>query len=235
MSAWVLILTMMNHYAACEAVGGERILAEDLARALPVFSVVPRDVIVGYSPTPGTRRVLQFPELARFGARYQVAVPPDAKACFERKMQRLGDDNVRAAIQETLQTPAARIEILATSGPLVPEGKLLFPITGLTVSTAIDPATPVIWRGYVLYDRSRRFAVWARVRVSATLTRVVALKTLVADAVVHEQDGVGERSGIGSVVAGIAPAVSGSTAQAASISSSPAIAPSAGIGASATY
>jgi flagella basal body P-ring formation protein FlgA len=38
----------------------------------------------------------------------------------------------------------------------------------------------VTWRGYVAYDSPRRFSVWARVRVSATMPRVIAVEPLPA-------------------------------------------------------
>jgi flagella basal body P-ring formation protein FlgA len=49
-----------------------------------------------------------------------------------------------------------------------------FPISGLLASTLTGPDTPVTWRGDVLYQGSRKFSIWARVKVSATMTRVVA-------------------------------------------------------------
>ena len=67
-----------------------------------------------------------------------------------------------------------------------PEGKLQFPITGLTVASGIDPATPVMWRGYVLYADGRKFALWARVRISATMSRVVATELLSPGEVVQK-------------------------------------------------
>src|ERR1017187_6263323 len=74
--------------------------------------------------------------------------------------------------------PDARVEVLAMSRAKGPLGKLVFPLSGLSASTSIDPATPVTWRGEVLYHSSHKFTVWARVRVAATMTRVVATEMI---------------------------------------------------------
>ena len=102
----------------------------------------------------------------------------DAEACFEWSLQPLTDDAVRAAIRESLQSPDARVDVLAISGSQAPAGKVSFPISGLLASTITDPDTPVTWRGEVLYHGSRKFSIWARVKVSATMTRVVATQLI---------------------------------------------------------
>jgi flagella basal body P-ring formation protein FlgA len=179
MMVWFSLMTMLSH-PPCEFVSGEQIFSADLARALPVFSAIPRDVVIGYSPAPGARRILQIPELKRIGSQYGIAVPMESHVCFEWKVQPITEDAVRAAIRESLQAPAARVEILAMSKAPAPEGQLAFPQTGLSAATNIDPSTPVTWRGYVQYSSPRRFAVWARVKVSANMPRVIATEPLAA-------------------------------------------------------
>jgi flagella basal body P-ring formation protein FlgA len=147
-------------------------------RALPAFSSVPRDAVIGNSPSPGAARVFLFPELKRIGMRYGVTVADNSRACFEWKMQPLTEAAVRAAILESLDSRDARVEIPGMSRAPVPEGKLVFPPSGLSASNALDPATPLIWNGYVLYDTARKFGVWARVRAIATMARVVAVEPL---------------------------------------------------------
>jgi flagella basal body P-ring formation protein FlgA len=177
MTAWVILMTLINH-PGCEFVNGDQIFGADLARALPVFSAIPRDVVIGYSPAPGARRILQLPELNRIGAQYGVSVPGDSRACFEWKLQRITEDAVREAIRESLKNPDARVEILEMSNAPAPAGKLVFPQTGLSAATNTDPSTAVTWRGYVLNQSARRFSVWARVRMAATMTRVIAAEAL---------------------------------------------------------
>jgi flagella basal body P-ring formation protein FlgA len=177
MIPWVLFFSMVQP-STCELISGERILGEDLARALPIFSSLPRDAVIGYSPAPGVSRVFLLPELKRVGMKYGVTVTYNARLCFERKMHPLAEEAVRAAMVASLDTPQTRLEILAMSRAPVPDGKLEFPPSGLSALNRVDPATPVIWNGYILYDNARKFAVWARVRAIATMTRVVAVEPL---------------------------------------------------------
>src|SRR5579864_1663011 len=177
MTPWFFLLTTLLH-SGCGFVSGDQILAADLAKALPIFAAIPRDMVMGYSPAPGSRRTFQLTELRRIGAPFGISVSSDARACFEWKLRPIGEEDVRAAIRESLNVPEARIDILAMSNPSAPEGKLVFPRSGVAAATNIDPSTPVTWRGYVSYSSSRRFQIWARVKMSATMPRVVAVENL---------------------------------------------------------
>jgi flagella basal body P-ring formation protein FlgA len=179
MNVWILFFTMIPHPGACEMIANDRILGQDIAQALPAFAnKIPGDAVIGYSPAPGGRRVFKSVELQRIGAPYGVAVDENAEACFEWKLQPLTADVVSAAIRETLQSPDARVDVLAISGSRAPAGKLTFPIAGLLASTLTGADTAVTWRGEVLYHGSRRFSVWARVKLAATMTRVVATQLI---------------------------------------------------------
>ncbi len=174
MNVWLLLLGMMMHSGPCEIISNDRIFGEDLARAVPAFrGKIPGDTVIGYSPAPGTRRFLGPAELHRIGSPYGVDVTPDTHACFEWRLQALTPEVVRAALRESLQAPDARIDVLAVSRDQAPAGKLTFPLSGLLASTLTGPDTPVTWRGDVQYGGSRQFSVWARVKISATMTRVV--------------------------------------------------------------
>ena len=174
MTAWLLTLSMLLNPTGCETIRGDQITGEDLAKVLPAFSAMPGDAVIGLSPVPGVRRVFAYPELARIGKKYGLDAPTNAKACFEWKMQPLTEDAVRAAMRETLESPDARVTILAMSKAQIPEGKLVFPLSGIAASTNVDPTTPVTWRGQVLYHSAHTITIWARVRIGATMTRVVA-------------------------------------------------------------
>lgn len=180
MNVWLLLFNMMiTHSGPCEIVANDRILGEDLAKAVPGFlDKIPGDAVIGYSPAPGARRIFKSLELQRIGAPYGVTVAPDAEACFEWSLQTLTDDVVRAAIRDSLESPGARVDVLAISRNQAPAGKLSFPLSGLLASTLTGPDTPVTWRGEVLYHGSRKFSVWARVKMSATMTRVVATQLI---------------------------------------------------------
>jgi flagella basal body P-ring formation protein FlgA len=139
---------------------------------------MPGDAVIGYSPAPGARRVFKSAELQRIGAPYGVWVASDAETCFEWSLQPLTDDVVRAAIRDTLQSSDARIDVLSISGSQAPAGKVSFPLSGLLASTLTGAETPVTWRGEVLYHGSLKYSVWARVKISATMTRVVATQLI---------------------------------------------------------
>ena len=177
MMEWFLLFTMITH-PACEYVNNDHIFGADLSHTLSAFAGIPADTIIGYSPAPGSRRILQFPELKRLGAQYGIPVPPESQACFEWKTQLITEDMVRDAIRESLHAPDARIEIMAMSKIPAPPGKLVFPLDGLSAASNTDPSTPVTWRGYVLYSSARRFSLWARVKISTTAPRIVALEPL---------------------------------------------------------
>lgn len=177
MTPWFMLLTALLR-PDCKFVSGDQIFGADLAGAVPAFAAMPRDTVIGYSPAPGLRRTFQFAELKRIGARYSISVPADARACFDWKVRPLVEEDVRAAIVESLGVPQARIDVLAMSNTPVPEGKLVFPRSGVAAATNTGPSTPVTWRGYVSYNSSRRFEIWARVTMSASMPRVVAVENL---------------------------------------------------------
>lgn len=173
MSLWFVLMTLLPPSGSCQPIHADQITGEDLARALPAFTRVPPDTMIANSPVPGSQRLFGWPELQRIARQFSVDLPPKSKACFEWQMRALTADAVRAAIRATLHSDA-RVEVLAISKGKVPEGQLVFPLSGLSASTNVDSLTPVSWRGEVIYDSSHKFTVWARVRMAATMTRVVS-------------------------------------------------------------
>ncbi len=60
MNVWLLFFSMITHSGPCEMIANDRILGEDLAKALPAFlNKMPGDAVIGYSPAPGARRVFK--------------------------------------------------------------------------------------------------------------------------------------------------------------------------------
>jgi len=178
MNAWFVLMTLLPPSGSCHAILSDQITGEDLARAVPVFSRIPHDAVIANAPAPESQRIFAGPELQRIGRQYGVELPAKTRVCFEWQMRPLGADDVRAAIRQSLPGQNTRIEVLAISKNRAPEGKLVFPLSGLSASTNVDATTPVSWRGEVIYDSSHRFTVWARVRLAATTTRVVAKELL---------------------------------------------------------
>ena len=166
------------HGNGCEMLENDRIYGENLAKSVPVFAgKLPGDLVVAFSPKPGARLTLPFSDLERIGARYGVSIPPGAEACFEWRMQTVTPEAVTAALRESLG-PDTRIDVLAISATQGPAGKLSFPLSGLLASTLTGPDMPVTWRGSIIYPSSRRFEISARLKISATMTRVVATKLI---------------------------------------------------------
>jgi flagella basal body P-ring formation protein FlgA len=159
--------------AGCLAVdaGAVRIDAGDLARAIPAFAAAPPDAEAALAPAAGVARVFTAPELARLAAAWRLPPPPGAAVCFERPVAAPDPAKLLAAMRKTL--PKARIEILDYSREPQPEGEIEFPLAGLQPGAAAT-----MWLGTVHYASTRRFAIWARVKVAATTALVLAAADL---------------------------------------------------------
>jgi flagella basal body P-ring formation protein FlgA len=155
---------------ACLAVGArsDRILAGDLAAAAPEWSAVAPETQLALAPAPGGQRVFHPLELRRLAQRWNLPAVPDRELCVTRPVAVPDPAVLLAAMRR--QLPGARIEILEFSRQPAPQGDLEFPLSGLR-----PPSTDgSFWSGYVTYGGHMRFAVWARVKVAATVSRVVS-------------------------------------------------------------
>ena len=92
----------------------------------------------------------------------------------EQAMQQLTDDTVNNALAASFS--GARIELVDFTRHAVPRGEVVFPASGLIRTQSAG--TAALWKGYVRYGGPRRLAIWARVRISATLQRVRAVEEL---------------------------------------------------------
>lgn len=166
----------------CQTVTGDQILGSDLARAVPAFSRIPADAPLAPSPLPGSTRVFHLSELQSIGARFSIPLdspvdsPPDA--CFRFATETLNPGRVLDAMRNALQIPDARIELLETNPGTVPVGAIEFTRDNLGSPASPDSKTPVPWRGDIVYAGGRRFPIFARVRVSAPVSRLVAVEAL---------------------------------------------------------
>lgn len=162
--------------AACVAVDGEKILARDLAPAGEAFASLAPDAEMGYAPAPGARRILHAGELSRMIARRGGMPGTLREICVERATEKLTHESLDAALRLAAGGSKATIEILDWSRYPVPHGEMQFPPGGMSSLGGRE----VLWRGYIQYGSSRRFAIWARVRVSLRQHRVVARVALPA-------------------------------------------------------
>ena len=174
MTSRILLFTFcsMGFAADCVPVAGERVLAGDLARAVPAFAGLPPELALGYAPAPGSRRAYSAAELARLAGRYGLTIEPGLEACLARPAGTLTPERVTAAMLATV--PQARIEVLELSRQPVPLGELHFPISGLSGAQASEPASSRLWRGQVRQPGRDDFPIWAKVRILISGTRAVA-------------------------------------------------------------
>ncbi|MCS6953074.1 MAG: flagellar basal body P-ring formation chaperone FlgA [Bryobacterales bacterium] len=194
LAAWSAVTSLA--WGTCVAVDGERLRAADVARVVPAFAAAPPEAELGYAPAPGTRRWVRSSELARWAARFGLTLSETAPVCFERRMERLRAEQVRAALMGSLGAQAVRLEVIEWSRQPVPPGVLEFPSSGLLRPPASAPGAAVLWKGWVRYGSGRRFPVWARVRILAKSPRVVAAESLKAGEVIRpEQVRLEEREG----------------------------------------
>ncbi len=182
--------------AACVAVSGDRIAARDLAPAAGAFLALPPGTDLGYAPVPGSRRIFRAAEIDRLLRRAvgtkdggPSGEPGDSEktgaagtggaageVCVVRDMDALTPEALRAALAEAVGDPRVAIELVEWSRYPAPSGKIEFPRAGIAAANG----TAVLWHGYIGYGTGRRFAIWARVRLSVETVRVVAGENLAA-------------------------------------------------------
>ena len=166
--------------AGCLAVNpaSDRILARDFAAAWPAMGSLPPNTEIGFAPAPGVARVFSPFELRRVAARFHASPVPQHDICFERRTAPLDRAALLAAMQREL--PGARIEILDFNRAPAPEGVLEFPRSGLRASPGGG-----FWTGSVRYAGTKRFVVWARVKVFVGSKRLVARERLKSGATLN--------------------------------------------------
>jgi len=172
---------------ACHAVEGNRITAGDLAAVLPAFAAIAAETPFGYAPQPGSYRNIEPAELTRFAAAHGIQFHGIATVCFEPVLSDLEPLVIESSIRESLKLLAisnADIEIVEYSKFRVPTGKLTFPVESLPAYATDSTA---MWNGFVDHEH-HRFPVWARVKIQAVETRVVAAINLRAGQTIEAND-----------------------------------------------
>ena len=162
----------------CFTVAGEHILGGDVARAVPALAKISPNVPLAPAPLPGNTRVFYLSELQSIGARFSIRLPDAREVCFRLATEDLNRDRVTEAMRKALRIPDARIELLETSAGPVPVGAIEFDRENLGAPAAPDRKTPVPWRGDIVYAGNRRFPISAKVRITAPVSRLVAVEPL---------------------------------------------------------
>ncbi len=162
----------------CLTVTGEQIRGSDVARAVPALAKISPNVPLAPVPPPGNTRVFYLSELQSIGARFSIRVVDAQEVCFRYATEDLNRDRVTEAMRKALRVPDARIELLETSAGPVPIGAIEFERENLGAPAAPGQRTPLPWRGDIVYAGNRHFPISAKVRISAPVSRLVAVEPL---------------------------------------------------------
>jgi flagella basal body P-ring formation protein FlgA len=160
------------------AVTGAEIRSGDLARALPAFKAVPPDLPLGPSPLPGAVRMFPAAELRTIASRFSIHGDILTDICVRIATEPLNSARLIESMTAALNLPGLRIEILDTSHEPVPVGRIDFQRENLRTPAIPTRGSPVVWKGDVIYAGDRRFGIWARVQLTAPVTRLLAVENL---------------------------------------------------------
>lgn len=167
--------------AECVAVNSGRIFARELTGAVPAFSGMDPETVIGFTPLPGVQRVLSARELQAVARHAGLSMDtPVPAVCVERSVRPIERPDLQATLLAALGVRDVRLEIVDYSNTLVPLGRFEFPITGLSKPPADAPDTAVIWHGRLVYDGDRSMAVWAKARITVERPALVATEQIVA-------------------------------------------------------
>jgi flagella basal body P-ring formation protein FlgA len=168
----------------CYKIQSDIIFARDVAAVVPAFGQVPGNFNLGYLLASGEPRILRSADLQRIAKNQKVELNGLPDVCFVRDTFVPQPDQLRKAMLAELSNaePAAgepnlagaKIEILSWSTQPAPAGELVFPRDGMQIPQGSGTQRDVLWHGYVRYGEDRQFPVWAKVRITARITRVVA-------------------------------------------------------------
>jgi Chaperone for flagella basal body P-ring formation len=158
--------------AGCLSIEGERITAKDLSRAVPEFAGLPEGVSLGFAPLPGARRGLTGADIQRIATQYGIRTESRDSVCFEWPMHRLERSEVLRAMRDALGHDGVELEDFSLFA--APPGTIVFPLTGLNR----QPKGTSFWRGYVQYGGGKRFNVWAKVKLDASVASAATVDVI---------------------------------------------------------
>lgn len=162
--------------AACAPVAASRILGGDLALADPRFSALPSGLVVGFTPDPGSTKVLSPADLGRIARANGITPASFSSLCFAFPLREVSGAEAMAAMRKSLP-PGGELRVLELPATRVPAGEVHFPLSGLE-----SPASgKQLWRGYVRYAENRRAPLWAEVAVSISVSAVEAVADIPAE------------------------------------------------------
>jgi len=183
MMAMHVLLALAVTPEGCHKIQSDMILARDVAAVVPAFAQVPGDFNLGYLLTSGEPRILHGADLQRIAKNQRLDLDGLPDVCFARDSFIPQPDQLREAMLAELSNAepnlsGLKIEILSWNRQPAPAGKLIFPRAGMQLLQGSVIQPDILWNGYVRYGDDRQFPVWAKVRITANITRVVAVTTI---------------------------------------------------------
>jgi len=178
-SLWVFQLIVPS-VVSCLTVPHDRILAEDLAKMEPQFSLLDPSLALTFAPLPGIQRVLPRRELLTLLR--QNGVQPSATVddlCVERKTTGLSEGELVTAIQEAINIRGLHIQIMDYSRQQMPPGTIQLKIGSTIPRAPARPELPVIWPGRLTYEGGSS-SIWVKAVLWVEHKAVVASIDLAA-------------------------------------------------------
>ena len=174
--------------AGCVAVSSDQIMARDLRDAAPPLQKLDPETPLGFSPLPGTQRILSARALTLIAHRHGLTLTSGdgmmPSVCVERAVRRISREEMKAALVGALGMADAELELIEFSEQPVPLGRLEFSRAGLNKPPLLAPDNPVLWRGRLVCDGQRSVMIWAKVKISADRAVLVASEDIAMKTVV---------------------------------------------------
>jgi flagella basal body P-ring formation protein FlgA len=101
-------------------------------------------------------------------------------------MTEIQPEEILEAMRDSWSGAEIRVEVRSWNPRMTPQGKIVFPKSGLQLPSGSNPDAEAMWRGYVLYGNNQRFSVSARARVVTSASRVVAIANIAAGSPIRE-------------------------------------------------
>jgi flagella basal body P-ring formation protein FlgA len=163
-------------------------MARDLRAAVPFLQELDPETPLGFSPLPGTQRILSARELKRIAQRHGLTLMSGIglmpSVCVERGVRPISREEVEAALVAALSTAGAELELIEFSEVPTPPGRLEFRRSGLNKPPLQAPDSPVVWKGRLNYDGQRSVMVWAKVKISVDRVVLVASEDIAIGTVI---------------------------------------------------
>lgn len=173
-----ILLAVNTLPPGCRTIDNDKVVASDMAASIPAFGQLPGDFLLGYVSATGTPRIFHGADLERIAKNRGLDLHDLPDVCLARRTFIPQPAQIRDAMLASLGMRGVKIEVVTSDQRLAPSGQLVFPRDGIQLPAV--PSTEVIWHGYVLFGDELKFPVWARAKITASMTRVVAVTDLPA-------------------------------------------------------